>query len=46
MKRKTLIWSLLLTAAVLLCIIGIASGGMEELHSKASTICSECIGIG
>ncbi len=36
----------LLAAAVLLVIAGIANGSMRDVLYKASAICTECIGLG
>lgn len=36
----------LLTAAVILAVYGIHSGGLKEVMAKAINICTECIGLG
>ena len=36
----------LLIAAVILILLGILNGGLEDVFSKGATICTECVGLG
>lgn len=48
-KKVPILWTvrvLLLLAALLLLVLGIAGGGMADVLSKAINICTECIGLG
>lgn len=44
-KRRT-VRLCLLAAAVLLTVLGILNGGMQDVLTKAVWICTECIGLG
>ncbi len=47
--RAKLIWGIriaLLVAAIALIIAGILNGGMADVLTKATNICTECIGLG
>ena len=44
--RKGKLRGLLLAAAVLLILAGIANGSMRDVLYKASAVCTECIGLG
>lgn len=46
MKHKKIIWAVLVTAAVLLIVLGVLNGGARDVFAKAVRICSECIGLG
>lgn len=46
MTRKTALWAVLAAAAVLLIVLGVLNGGMQDVFVKAAKICSECIGLG
>ena len=44
MKNK-LRWGIL-TAALILTVLGIATGGFQDVLTKAINLCAECIGLG
>lgn len=46
MTRKTLLWTVLAAAGVLLVVLGVLNGGARDVLAKAVKICSECIGLG
>lgn len=45
-KKNVRIWSITLTLGIILLIIGINEGQLEDIYRKAVMICLECIGIG
>lgn len=45
-KQRNGVWMLLLTAAVMLLILGTVRGEVSVVFTKAVNICMECIGIG
>lgn len=46
MTRKQALWAALFGVGVLLIVLGILNGGMQDVLTKAVKICSECIGLG
>ena len=46
MKLRKTVTILLLCAAAVLILIGIAAGQPDSVLAKAVTVCLECIGIG
>lgn len=45
-KKKKLIWSVVLMAALILIVVGIKNKGFHDVMSKAIRLCYECMGIG
>ena len=45
-KKKKLVWSVVLTAALILIVVGIKNKGFHDVMSKAIRLCYECMGIG
>ena len=45
-KLRIGVWMLLLTAAVMLLVLGTVRGEVSVVFTKAVNICMECIGIG
>ncbi|MEE3494298.1 MAG: 4Fe-4S binding protein [Butyrivibrio sp.] len=45
-KKKKLIWSVVLMAALILIAVGIKNKGFHDVMSKAIRLCYECMGIG
>ena len=45
-KQRNGVWMLLLTAAVMLLVLGTVRGEVSVVFTKAVNICMECIGIG
>ena len=45
-KKKKLIWSVVLTATLILIVVGIKNKGFHDVMSKAIRLCYECMGIG
>ena len=45
-KKKKLVWSVVLTAALILVGVGIKNKGFHDVMSKAIRLCYECMGIG
>lgn len=43
---RSLVRGLLLTAALVLILLGVLNGGLHSVLVKAANICSECIGLG
>ncbi|MBR4434921.1 MAG: hypothetical protein IKS90_02355 [Clostridia bacterium] len=46
MRKKNLIFALLIIVSVGFIVLGIVNGGALDVLAKAVRICSECIGIG
>ena len=45
--RNTIILrTAVLTAAVILIVLGILNGGLEDVLAKGAVICTECVGLG
>ena len=45
-KKKKLIWSVVLMAALILIVVGIKNKGFHDVMRKAIRLCYECMGIG
>ena len=45
-QKTRILRTVVLVIAVVLLVIGILNGGLEEVFMKGATICSECIGLG
>lgn len=46
MSGKKALWAALLGLGLLLTVLGVLNGGMDDVLTKAVKICSECIGLG
>ena len=46
MRKKNLLFALLIIVSVGFIVLGIVNGGALDVLAKAVRICSECIGIG
>ena len=45
--RKTVILrTAVLTAAVILIVLGILNGGLEDVLAKGASVCTDCVGLG
>ncbi len=45
-RKTTILRTAVLTAAVILIVLGILNGGLEDVLAKGATICTECVGLG
>ena len=46
MNGKKALWAALFGLGLLLVVLGVLNGGMQDVLTKAAKICSECIGLG
>ena len=46
LKKRTLLRAGISAAALLLLLLGIVNGGLQDVLIKAINICTECIGLG
>ncbi len=44
--QRTIVKWIILAAAVILLLIGVLTGGFDDVRARAIRICMECIGIG
>ena len=45
-RKTTVLRAAVLAIALILIILGIINGGLEDLLSKGAAICTECVGLG
>jgi hypothetical protein len=45
-RREHILRIVILLLAILLIILGVRNGGLEEVLAKGASICTECVGLG
>ena len=45
-RRERILQSIILILAIVLILLGIWNGGMDEVYEKGAAICTECVGLG
>ena len=45
-RRERILQSTILILAIVLILLGIWNGGMDEVFDKGAAICTECVGLG
>ena len=45
-RRERILQSIILILAIVLILLGIWNGGMDEVFDKGAAICTECVGLG
>lgn len=45
-KRERILRGVILVLAIVLIILGVRNGGLEDVLAKGASVCTECIGLG